>query len=223
MDRGLGRRTPALAIATIALFAALGGSVYAATQIDGRTVAPNSLPGNRVRIGSLPPNRLQVGSVPGDRLTPGTVTGVEVDASTLDQVPEAAHAESADSARRAETAASADSAESLDGREAGCAPGTRFFAGACWQTVNSENPATAPAAAADCASHGGELPDALTLVAFSKQPGIKLAPESEWSGDVTNVSGTNVYGVVTISATGAVDSAISTAAKHYRCVIPLVS
>ena len=61
MGRGFRRRSPALAIACLALFAALGGSVYAATKIDGRSIRVKSLPGNRLAPGSLPGNRLKAG------------------------------------------------------------------------------------------------------------------------------------------------------------------
>jgi len=226
MNWGIGRRMPALVIAAIALFAALGGSVYAAAKIDGSTVKPNSLPGNRVVVGSLPPNRLQEGSIPGKRLAPGSVTGVEVDASTLDQVPSAVHADSADAAQTAGSALSAVNAvnaEKVDGHDASCGPGTRHFAGACSQTVTNEAPASAPIAASVCASRNGELPDALALVAFSQQPGIELAEGDEWTGDVTNVSGLDSYAVVTVSADGKANFVVSTASKRYRCVIPLVS
>lgn len=226
MKRGIGRQAPALAIAVVALLAALGGSVYAATRIDGTTIKANSMPGNRVVVGSLPANRLQKGSIPGNRLFPGSVTGVEVDASTLDQVPSAVNAEAADTATSAGSAlnaANAVNAEQLAGFEAGCKPGTRLFAGACWQSVSEESPATAPIAAATCAAHGGELPSALTLAAFSQQPGIKLAAEGEWSGDITTVSGLDSYAVVTVLQTGKLNSDVSTVSKRYRCVIPLLS
>jgi len=226
MNWGIGRRMPALVIAAIALFAALGGSVYAAAKIDGSTVKPNSLPGNRVVVGSLPPNRLQQGSIPGNRLAPGSVTGVEVDASTLDQVPSAVHADSADAAQTAGSALSAVNAvnaEKVDGHDASCGPGTRHFAGACWQTVTNEAPASAPIAASVCASRNGELPDALGLVAFSQQPGIELAEEDEWTGEIASFTGPNAFSVATVSTDGVIAAALSTASKRYRCVIPLVS
>jgi hypothetical protein len=238
MDRGLGRQAPAMAIAAIALFAALAGSVYAAAKIDGRTIKVHSLPGNRVIRGSLPANRFRKGAIPGnrlrkgsvlgDRLRPGSVTGVQVDASTLAQVPSAAHAETAASAASAARAGSAlnatnaVNAERLDGHVAGCGGGTRPFAGACWQTVGEELPSTAPAAAAACAAHGGELPDALALAAFSQQPGIQLRAGGEWSSDVTNVSGLDAFALVTILPSGKIDSAVSTETRPYRCVIPLL-
>ncbi len=236
MARGLRRQAPALLIACIALIAALGGTVYAAKKIDGKTIRVKSLPGNRLtpaslagdrlKPGTITGDRLKLGSIPGDRLAPGSVGGAQIDPATLGQVPSAAHAESADSARDAETALNAVNAldaVKVNGHGAGCKQSTRFFAGACWQTSNSEAAVTAPAAALACATQGGELPEALSLVAFSQQPGILLAAEDEWTGDIPVVSGPGLYAVVTVSASGQIASELSTETQKYRCVIPLVS
>jgi hypothetical protein len=225
MSRRLGR-SPALFVASIALFAALGGTVYAAKKIDGRSIKVRSLPGNRLAPGSVPGNRLKPGAIPGNRLAPASITGNQIDAATLGQVPSAVHADNADSARDAETAlhaVTAIDATRVNGHSAGCAGMTRFFAGACWQTESSQAAVTAPAAALSCATQGGELPSALALAAFSQQPGIGLANGDEWSNDIPSISGPDVYGVITVSSSGQVNSVASTAAKKYRCVIPLVS
>ena len=229
MSGSLRRQAPALLVACVVLIAALGGTVYAAKKakkIDGKTIKAKSLPGNRVEPGSLPANRLKPGALTGSALAPGSITGVQVDASTLGQVPSAVHADNADSARDAQTALNAVNAidaVKVNGHSAGCKSTTRFFAGACWQSLGSEAAVSAPAAALSCATQGGELPSALALAAFSQQPGIALAPGDEWTGDVTALSGLDVYAVITISASGQVNSAPSTTAKKYRCVIPLVT
>jgi hypothetical protein len=229
MGRGICRQAPALAVACVALVAALGGTVYAEKtnkKISGKAIKMKSLPGNRLAVGSVPGNRLKPGTIPADRLAPGAISGARVEVSTLGQVPSAVHADSANSARDAQTAlyaVSALDAGKVNGRTAGCHQGTRFFAGACWQEEFSAAALTAPAAAVSCANQGGELPDALSLAAFSQQPGIGLAAGDEWSGDVTNVSGPDLHAVVTVSATGVVSSALSTSTKKFRCVIPLVS
>lgn len=229
MGRGLGRQAPALTVACVALVAALGGTVYAekkAKKMDGKTIRVKSLPGNRLAVKSVPGNRLKPGTIPADRLAPGTISGVHVDVSTLGQVPSAVHADSADSARDAETAlhaVTALDADKINGRTAGCRIGLRFFAGACWQEESNKAAVTAPAAATSCANQGGELPDALTLAAFSQQPGIAVAPEDEWSGDIPSISGPDVYAAITVSSAGQVKSVSATSAKKYRCVIPLVS
>lgn len=226
MSRGLGRRSPALLIACVALFAALGGTVYAAAKINGKTIKVKSLPGNRLALGSVPGNRLKAGTIPGSALAPGSIGGSQINPATLGQVPSAVHADNADSARDAQTALNAVNAidaTKVNGHTAGCQASARYFAGACWQNSSSEAAVTAPAAALACATQGGELPDALALAAFSQQPGVVLAAGDEWTGDLTNLSGADVYGVVTVSASGVVNSAASTLTRKYRCVIPLVA
>ncbi len=227
MGRGLRRQAPALLVACVALIAALGGTVYAAgSKIDGKAIKVKSLPGNRLAIGSLPGNRLKPGALTGSALAPGSITGIQVDASTLAQVPNAVHADNADSAHDAQTALNAVNALDavrVNGHSAGCKPPARFFAGSCWQSASSEAAVSAPAAALSCATQGGELPSALALAAFSQQPGIALAPEDEWTGDIPVVSSSDEYAVVTVSASAAISSTVSTDTRKYRCVIPLVS
>jgi hypothetical protein len=225
MGKGLWRQAPALVLAGLALIAALGGTVYAAGKISGRTIKVKSLPGNRLAPASVPGNRLKPGAIKGGQLAPGSITGIQIDASTLGQVPSAVHAETAESAHDAETAlnaAHAENARTVNGYEAGCKAGTRAFAGACWQAAASDTALNAPAAAAACTTQGGELPDALSLVAFSQQPGVTLATGDEWSGDIPVVSGVEVYAVVTVAPDSKVSSALSTATKKFRCVFPLL-
>jgi hypothetical protein len=73
--------SPAMVVALLALFVAMGGSVYAASKINGTTVKKNSLPGNRIKKNS--------------------VTGTQVNESTLGAVSSASnatHATTADTA-----------------------------------------------------------------------------------------------------------------------------
>ena len=93
-------------VATLALFVALGGGAYAATQINGRAISKNSIPGNR----------LNKHTVAGDRLRGDSVTGAQVKESTLGQVPSAATAANALSAASAAEATSADTAGTLAGQ-----------------------------------------------------------------------------------------------------------
>jgi hypothetical protein len=216
---------PATAIAALALFAALGGTVYAAGKLDGRSIRVKSLPGNRLKPGSVPANRLKPGALQG--MSGGIVTGAQIDERSLGQVPSADYADSAGfaqaagDAQTALNAVNAVDADTVNGHGAGCQAGTEPFAGACWQTSAGQAAATAPVAAAACAAQGGALPEALQLAAFSQHPGIVLDGE-EWTTDITNVSGLDVFGVVTITPAGSVNFSISTNTKKYRCVIPLV-
>lgn len=218
-------RLPLLIGAGLLLVAALSGTVYAAGKINGKTIKVKSLPGNRLALGSVPGNRLRPGAINGSQLAPGSITGIHVDASTLGQVPAAVHAETAQSAHDAETAlsaATAQNAKTVNGYEAGCKVGTEPFAGACWQSEPSSSALNAPAAAAACASLGGELPDALSLVAFSQQPGVALAEGGEWSSDIASFTTLNAFSLAIVTPTSEVDTAVSTATKKFRCVNPIL-
>ncbi|HEY5052524.1 MAG TPA: hypothetical protein VII45_03850 [Solirubrobacterales bacterium] len=226
MARGSRRPSPALLISLIALFVALGGTVYAAGKISGSAIKVKSLPGNRLRLGSVPGNRLKPGAIAANRLQPNSIGGAQIDEATLGQMPSAAHADNADSANDAQTALNsinAVNATTVNGHGAGCLPGTQPFAGACWQSFAGATAATAPNAAIACASQGGELPEALQLAAFSQQPGISLDGGGEWSSDIPVFSGINTYGVITVSAGAQIDSVNSSSTKKYRCVIPLLT
>jgi hypothetical protein len=223
--------SPALIVAGLALFVALGGTVYAAkkARIDGKAIKVKSLPGNRLKLRSIPANRLKPSVLKGVLAAQsGPVTGAEIDELTLGQVPEAAHAISADTAQSAVdaqtavNAVNAINAQKVNGHEAGCLAGTQQFAGSCWQSFSSETAVSAPAAANACAVQGGALPEALQLAAFSQQPGVVLDNGKEWTSDLTNMTGPNEYAVVTVSSAGVVDFTVSTSAHKYRCVIPLL-
>jgi len=231
--QGMRLPSPALAIALLALFVTFGGTVYAAGQrakLDGRAIRVKSLPGNRLKPGSVAANRLSPAALAmlGATQASGPVTGAEVDELSLGQVPEAAHAESADSALsaiEAETALSALNAieaSKVNGHEAGCLPGTEAFAGACWQASASETALSAPAAAASCAAQGGTLPEALQLAAFAQRPGVTLDKGDEWSSEMASYTSPGIFSVVTVSAPAEVASTASTNARKFRCVIPLL-
>jgi hypothetical protein len=222
---GWHRPSPALLIACLALFVALGGTVLAATKIDGRTIRVNSLPGNRLTVGSLPGNRLRAGTIPGSRLAPGSVKAEQIDVGSLGPVPSAAHADSADTARRAQTAIAADhaaEATTVNGRSVGCRATAREFAGACWDLRPSDAAVTAPEAAAICAAAGGELPSLLVLVAFLKLPGVETVVAQEWTSSV-RVDSTDYYAVPVIENGTTLQLSEPTTPNHFRCVTPLIS
>ncbi|HEX5610536.1 MAG TPA: hypothetical protein VFX45_10655 [Solirubrobacterales bacterium] len=87
MNRLLPKLTFANAIALIALFISLGGSVYAAGGFSGKEI--------------------RKGSIPANRLTPGSVGAEQIDETSLGQVPSAAQAGIAARAEQAERAESA--------------------------------------------------------------------------------------------------------------------
>jgi hypothetical protein len=234
MRQGIWRNSPALVVAALALFVALGGSVYAAkktkkARINGRAIRAKSIPGNRLKPRSIAANRLKPNVLRGIASAGAApLTGVDINELTLGQVPSAAHADSADTAQSAVdaqtalNAVNAVDAKTVNGHSVGCLPGTQPFAGACWESAPS-SAVNAPTAARKCAARGASLPSALELAAFAEEPGVNLVDGDEWTSDLTNVSGLNVFGVVTVSDASGVNSELSTNTNAYRCVVPLVT
>jgi hypothetical protein len=98
-------------VAVVALFFALGGTVYAAAgKINGSQIKPKSIPGNRIKpksltatqlkpgavsgaqimAGSITADRIQSGSLTGAQIKAGSLTGAQVNGSTLTGVSAAA-------------------------------------------------------------------------------------------------------------------------------------
>jgi hypothetical protein len=230
MRQGTWRHAPALAISAIALFVALGGSVYAAkkARIDGQAIRAKSIPGNRLKPRSIAANRLKPGVLRGTAVSSGPLTGADINELTLGQVPSATHADSADSAQSAVdaqtalNAVNAVDAKTVNGHSVGCTAGMRAFAGACWES-SKRDPVDAPTAARKCAARGGALPEALQLAAFAEEAGVNLDSGDEWSSDIPVFSGLNTYDVATVSDAAKINAALSTKTHAYRCVFPLVT
>jgi hypothetical protein len=221
---GWRRPSPALVIACLALFVALGGTVLAATKIDGRAIRVKSLPGNRLQPASVPGNRLRKGTIPGNRIAPGSLKGSRIDVGTLRQVPNAAHADSADTAHRAQTAVAADhaaDATTINGHAVGCAQGRREWAGACWDVKPSEAAVTLDEAVAACAARGGALPDVISLFGFAREPGTQMSFEGEWTNEIVTVTATE-YDVFTVNQSREIGKVAPTQPHDFRCVTPFL-
>ena len=90
MNKLLGKLTYANVMATIAVFIALGGASYAATQLPRNSVGSRQLKSNAVTTA---------------KIKRGAVTGTKVKLSSLGKVPSAGHADTADQAGNADSLA----------------------------------------------------------------------------------------------------------------------
>lgn len=70
-------------VAFIALFVALGGSVYAASTISGTQVKPGSLPGNRIKPKSLAGKQIKPKSLTGKQIKANSLGANQIKESTL--------------------------------------------------------------------------------------------------------------------------------------------
>jgi hypothetical protein len=73
-------------VAFIALFVALGGSVYAANKISGTQIKPGSLPGNRVKPKSLAGRQIRPKSLTGKQIKANSLGAEQIKESTLTDV-----------------------------------------------------------------------------------------------------------------------------------------
>lgn len=70
-------------VACLALFIALGGTVYAAGKINGKQIKKSSLPGNRIKPKTVQANRIKPKSLTGAQVKPDSLTGAQIDEKTL--------------------------------------------------------------------------------------------------------------------------------------------
>jgi hypothetical protein len=70
-------------VAFIALFVALGGSVYAANKISGTQIKPGSVPGNRIKPKSLAGNRIKPKSLTGKQVKANSLGAKQINEGTL--------------------------------------------------------------------------------------------------------------------------------------------
>lgn len=89
-------------VACLALFAALGGSAYAGSKIDGNRIAKHSIGANKLKSKTITSKQIKKGSL----------NSSVIDISTLATVPSAQTAASADTANSASSAATANTANS---------------------------------------------------------------------------------------------------------------
>jgi hypothetical protein len=71
--RKLRRPSHATLVAYLALFIGLGGTVYAATKINGKTIRPKSIPGNRLKLNSVTGRQIKESSLNGLNLLTATI------------------------------------------------------------------------------------------------------------------------------------------------------
>jgi hypothetical protein len=118
------RPSPAMAIACVALFAALGGGAYAAATING----------NSIKKGTITPSKIKSRSLSGSQVRSNGIGGPSIKESTLGEVPKAKAAQTATNATNATNATTAKNATELGGVAA--SGYQRYGAIAAGQTVS---------------------------------------------------------------------------------------
>jgi hypothetical protein len=102
------RPSPALVISLIALFVAMGGTGYAATQLAKNSVGTKQLKKNAVVSSKIKKNavigsKIKNNAITGSKVKDHSLTGADINLSALGAVPTASHAANADHATSADT------------------------------------------------------------------------------------------------------------------------
>lgn len=118
-------------VACLALFVALGGSVYAAGKISGEQIKVRSLPGNRIKPRTIASSRIKLKTLTGRQVKPGSLTGGQIDQRTLTQISAASLA-----SVHYQTITMPLSRSSMTNATADCPPNTYAIGGGA--TVNNE-------------------------------------------------------------------------------------
>jgi hypothetical protein len=194
-------------IASLALFAALGGSAYAASQINGNNIVKHSIGANKLKNETITSKQVKKNSLNSSVIdlstlatVPSAQTAVTANSATTantatsagsaNSAGSAEHANSADSATNANHAATAGDAETLAGKTAAdltdaCPAATELFGGMCWDTQPRPLKGWINAAR-ECAAEEGRLPTLGELIAYIAQPGEQVSAPN-WSSDVADL------------------------------------
>ena len=185
--------TYANVMATIAVFIALGGASYAATQLPKNSVGAKQIKKN---------------SVTGAKVKGNSLTGAKIKESTLAIVPSAANAQ---------TLGGLSAAQLTEGSKVRCPSGTRLAAGVCFESATREA-TTLSAALGACGRDNLRLPLQSELIAFQMQT---TPPEYEWAESYyLGPEGTIGTAVLANPKTVSFVFADSATKRPYRCVMP---
>jgi hypothetical protein len=200
--------TYANAMATLAVFIALGGSAYAALRVPPHSVGTRQLKASAVTTG-----KLANGAITAAKVAEGTLTGAQIDLAALGTVP------------AAESSQGAAEASLLDGHPASCPQGTTLIRGFCFDSQSNPEAPNLEAAATDCASRGGWLPTPMELYSAkgTLSLGTGLGPYQHQFTDVLYSAGTNnEYTTIVVNGSGLPKEMPAGDPSAYYCVYPLV-
>ncbi|HEX7299668.1 MAG TPA: hypothetical protein VF257_11720 [Solirubrobacteraceae bacterium] len=130
------RPSPAMVIALLALFVALGGSSYAAIKIGARNIKTGAVGSRAIANNSIRSTDIRDGFVTGQDVRDNSLNNADIDNSDL-------RANTANSATTAKTATSASNADKLDGLDS-----TSFTRKACTSQTGAIKGAVTVAASA---------------------------------------------------------------------------
>lgn len=206
-QKRVGRPSPAMVVALIALVTALSGSAYAALRVPQNSIGSRQLKANAVTNGKIANN-----AVTGGKVAPESLSGADINMAALGTVPMAANAEAA------------ANANTVGGHAASCPANTTLIRGVCFDSTSNPEAPSLEAAAEDCAAKGGWLPTPIELYSVRGiiNLGSGVGTNHQYTDDVYNKPGEGDYRTIVIDGTGALKEQELTQPSRYICVYALV-
>ena len=202
----IGRPSPAMIVALIALFAALTGSAYAA--LGKNTVGSKQLKQKAVTTGKIANN-----AITGVKVANGSLTGEDINLAALGTVPNAT------------SASSAGNANTVGGHSASCPSGTTLIRGTCFDSAPNVSAPNLKAAADSCAQKGGYLPTPMALYSTRQvlNLGTGVGDDHMFTDSYYSAVGTGSnYTTVVIDGTGRISEQSVDSASEFICAYALV-
>jgi hypothetical protein len=203
----VGRPSPAMVVAVIALVLALSGTAVAVSQLGKNSVGTRQLKSSSVTTGKIAND-----AVNGAKVAKGSLTGSDINLSALGVVPAAVNS------------THALSAETLGGHAAACPPGTTLIRGICFDSASNPAVGSVTAAADACAAKGGYLPSVLEL--FSTRSVLNLGTgvggDHQYTDSYYSRPGEGNYRTLVVDGTGAVSELEINAPSRYICAYDLL-
>ena len=205
-SKGIGRPSPAMVVAVIALITALSGSAYAA--LGKNSVGPRQLKAQAVTTGKIANN-----AVNGAKIANGSLTGADINVGALGTVPTATDA------------AHAANADTVSGHAVACPGGTILIRGICFDAASNGPVSSVTQAADGCAAKGGYLPTPMELYSTRTvlNLGTGIGAEHQYTDSYYDNTNGTAYSTIVIDGTGALTRvAVEGVSDHYICAYPLV-
>jgi len=202
----LGRPSPAMVVAVIALVAALSGSAYAA--LGKSSVGSRQLKSKAVTTGKIANN-----AITSVKVAKGSLTGEDINVGALGTVPSAANA------------ASAGNANTVGGHAASCPGATTLIRGTCFDAAPNSAAPNLKSAADACATRGGFLPSVMALYSTRQvlNLGTGVGDDHMFTDSYYSAVGTGSnYTTVVIDGTGRISEQSVDSPSKFICAYALV-
>jgi hypothetical protein len=208
MDSRIGRPSPALIIAIVALIVSLSGSAVAAKKVLDK----NSVGTKQIKNGAVTTGKIANNAVTGAKVALNTLTGDDINIGSLGVVPSATNATNAGNA----TTVGSES------HGATCPASTTLIRGTCYDvSLNPQVPGV-KAAATQCAAKGGYLPTPMELYSIRTVINLGEGTPPEFAVSDDYYADNFAYKTIVVDGGGKMQELPVESPTQYICAYKLV-